>query len=131
MILCCQQQVTQEPLLAPNRVDLARQYTKWAHEVRAPEELPLVVQRAFKEAMAPPNGRMFISIPREFTIREIGACNRIKGVTNIAPHFTGDPVAIQQEPSGRSEQHNAVLQTLVAQRRQELDDYLAIGPASP
>jgi benzoylformate decarboxylase len=99
VILCCQQQnelVTQEPLLASNLVDLARQYTKWAHEVRAPEEIPLVLQRAFKEAMAPPNGPVFVSIPWEFTIRRIGAGDRIAGVTQIAPHFTGDPSAIQQ-----------------------------------
>ena len=65
VILCCQQQnelVTQEPLLASNLVDLARQYTKWAHEVRTEQELPMVLQRAFKEAMAPPNGPVFVAI---------------------------------------------------------------------
>jgi benzoylformate decarboxylase len=69
VILCCQQQnelVTQEPLLASNLVELARQYTKWAHEIRTPEEIPLVLQRAFKEAMAPPNGPVFVSVPWEF-----------------------------------------------------------------
>jgi benzoylformate decarboxylase len=102
VILCCQQQnelVTQEPLLASNLVDLARQYTKWAHEVRAPEELPLVLQRAFKEAMAPPSGPVFVSIPWEFTIRRIAVDDHIKGVTQIAPHFTGDPAAIEQAAS--------------------------------
>ncbi len=99
VILCCQQQnelVTQEPLLASNLVDLARQYTKWAHEVRAPEEMPLVLQRAFKEAMAPPNGPVFISIPWEFTMRRIGDGDRIKGVTRISNNFTGDRAAIAE-----------------------------------
>lgn len=99
VILCCQQQnelVTQEPLLASNVVDLARQYTKWAHEVRAAEELPLVLQRAFKEALAPPNGPVFVSIPWEFTMRRIGADDRVAGITRISPHFTGDPAAIAQ-----------------------------------
>lgn len=99
VILCCQQQnelVTQEPLLASNLVDLARQYTKWAHEIRTPEEFPLVLQRAFKEAMAPPNGPVFLSIPWEFTMRAIKRNDRIKGVTQISPHFTGDPEAIKQ-----------------------------------
>ena len=99
VILCCQQQnelVTQEPLLASNLVDLARQYTKWAHEVRAPEELALVLQRAFKEAMAPPQGPVFVSIPWEFTMRSIGPEDRVQGVTRIAPRFTGDPAAIGQ-----------------------------------
>ena len=99
VILCCQQQnelVTQEPLLASNLVDLARQYTKWAHEVRTPEEIPLVLQRAFKEAMAPPNGPVFISIPWEFTMRKIGDNDRLKGITKISSHFTGDPESIKQ-----------------------------------
>ena len=112
VILCCQQQnelVTQEPLLASNLVDLARQYTKWAHEVRAPEELPLVLQRAFKEAMAPPNGPVFVAIPWEFTIRRIGADDRIQGVTRIAPLFTGDPAAIQQAASLLAQAQNPLI----------------------
>jgi benzoylformate decarboxylase len=99
VIICCQQQnelVTQEPLLASNLVELARQYTKWAHEVRTPDELPLVLQRAFKEAMAPPNGPVFLSIPWEFTIRSIGAEDRLRGVTRVPQRFTGDPDAIQK-----------------------------------
>jgi benzoylformate decarboxylase len=98
VILCCQQQndlVTQEPLLASNLVELARQFTKWAHEVRTPDELPLVLQRAFKEAMAPPGGPVFVSIPWEFTIRSIGTDDRVRGVTRVPQRFTGDPTAIQ------------------------------------
>ncbi|AIY41740.1 Benzoylformate decarboxylase [Collimonas arenae] len=112
VILCCQQQnelVTQEPLLASNLVDLARQYTKWAHEVRAAEELPLVLQRAFKEAMAAPNGPVFVSIPWEFTMREIGPDDRIKGVTRISPNFTGDPQSIAQVASALKEAKNPII----------------------
>ena len=99
VILCCQQQnelVTQEPLLASNLVDLARQYTKWAHEVRTPEEIPLVLQRAFKEAMAPPNGPVFISIPWDFTRVAIRDTDKLKGITRISSHFTGDEAAIKE-----------------------------------
>ncbi|MFC0181535.1 thiamine pyrophosphate-binding protein [Pseudarcicella hirudinis] len=99
VILCCQQQnelVTQEPLLASNLVDLAKQYTKWAHEVRTPAEIPLVLQRAFKEAMAPPNGPVFISIPWEFTMVRIPDDAHMKGITRISSHFTGDPESIRQ-----------------------------------
>ena len=99
VILCCQQQnelVTQEPLLASNLVDLARQYTKWAHEVRTPEEIPMVLQRAFKEAMAPPNGPVFISIPWDFTMVAIENTDKLKGITRISSHFTGDDAAIRQ-----------------------------------
>lgn len=112
VILCCQQQnelVTQEPLLASNLVDLARQYTKWAHEVRTPQEMPLVLQRAFKEAMAPPNGPVFISIPWEFTMVRIADDARIKGITRISPHFTGDPAAIKQSATLLAEAKNPII----------------------
>jgi benzoylformate decarboxylase len=98
VILCCQQQndlITQEPLLASNLVELARQYTKWSHEVRTPDELPLVLQRAFKEAMAPPNGPVFLSIPWEFTIRSIGKNDHVGGVTRVSERFTGNTPAIR------------------------------------
>ena len=112
VILCCQQQnelVTQEPLLASNLVDLAKQYTKWAHEARTPEEMPLVLQRAFKEAMAPPTGPVFVSIPWEFTMRRIGEGDRIKGVTRISQHFTGDPSAIEQAAALLSQAKNPII----------------------
>lgn len=112
VIICCQQQnelVTQEPLLASNLVDLAKQYTKWAHEVRTPEEMPLVLQRAFKEAMAPPNGPVFISIPWEFTMRRISDEAHIKGITRISPHFTGDPETITQAAALLSKAKNPII----------------------
>jgi len=112
VILCAQQQnelVTQEPLLASNLVDLARQYTTWAHEVRAPEEIPLVLQRAFKVAMSPPNGPVFVSIPWEFTMRSIGPEDKIKGVTRISSHFTGDPAAIAQAAEILATAHNPII----------------------
>jgi benzoylformate decarboxylase len=99
VILCAQQQnelVTQEPLLASNLVDIATQFTKWAHEVRTPAEIPLVLQRAFKEAMAPPSGPVFVSIPWEYTMVEIAPTDKVKGVTRISPHFTGDEATIRQ-----------------------------------
>lgn len=112
VIFCCQQQnelVTQEPLLTSNLVDLARQYTKWAHEVRTPEEFPLVVQRAFKEAMAPPNGPVFISIPWEFTMRLIGDNDHVPGVTRISNQFTGDSAAIAEAASVLSKASNPII----------------------
>jgi len=99
VILCCQQHnelVTQEPLLASDLVQIARQYTKWAHEVRSWEEFALVLQRAFKEAMAPPAGPVFVAIPWEFTIHAIPEDSHVEGVTRVAQRFTGDLAAIQQ-----------------------------------
>lgn len=95
VVLCAQQQsevLLQEPLLASDLVQVARQYTKWAHEVRFPDELPMVLQRAFKEALAPPRRPVFLSIPWDFTIAPVqpGPAR----VTRIAPHFVADRQAI-------------------------------------
>ncbi|SFW75761.1 thiamine pyrophosphate-binding protein [Chitinophaga sancti] len=112
VVLCCQQQnelVTQEPLLASNLVDLAKQYTKWAHEVRTPQEIPMVLQRAFKEAMAPPNGPVFVSIPWDFTMVAIEDEAKVKGVTRISPHFTGDDATIKQAADILSAAKNPVI----------------------
>jgi benzoylformate decarboxylase len=112
VILCCQQQnelVTQEPLLASNLVELAKQYTKWAHEIRTPEEIPLVLQRAFKEAMAPPNGPVFLSIPWEFMMCRIGEHAAIKGVTRISPHFTGDQEGIRRSAAILASAKNPII----------------------
>ncbi|KWI43804.1 benzoylformate decarboxylase [Burkholderia ubonensis] len=112
VILCCQQQnelVTQEPLLASNLVEIARQFTKWAHEVRTAEELPLVLQRAFKEAMSPPNGPVFVSIPWEFTMRRIGDADRLPGITRISPHFTADADAIREAAMLLAQAQNPII----------------------
>jgi benzoylformate decarboxylase len=112
VILAGQQQnefVTQEPLLASDLAGLARQYTKWSHEVRTEQELPLVLQRAFKEAMAPPTGPVFVAIPWDFNMRLIGPDDHVKGVTNISQHFTGDPAVIEQAASILSKAKNPVI----------------------
>jgi len=112
VIMCCQQQnelVTQEPLLASNLVELARQYTKWAHEIRTPEEIPLVLQRAFKEAMAPPNGPVFLSIPWEFMMCRIGEHATIKGITKVSPHFIGDQDELRRSAELLAQAKNPII----------------------
>lgn len=112
VIICAQQQnelVTQEPLLSSNLVSLAEDYCKWAHEVRTAEEVPLVLQRAFKEAMAPPNGPVFISVPWEFMMREIPADAKMEGITRISPHFTGDPNSIADAAKALMEAKNPII----------------------
>lgn len=55
----------QEPILTADVVRMARPFTKWAHEVHHLEEWPLVLHRAFKEAMAPPQGPVLLSLPAD------------------------------------------------------------------
>lgn len=96
VVLCGQQHselILQEPLLASDLVQVARQYTKWSHEVRSPEEFSLVLQRAFKLAITPPTGPVFVSIPWDFTVQEATFPGPAK-VTRIASNFVGDRSAV-------------------------------------
>lgn len=95
VVLCAQQHsqlLLQEPLLASDLVRTAGQYTKWAHEVRFADELPMALQRAFKEALTPPTKPVFLSIPWDFTIAEIQNEDGIPPrVTQVGRNVLGDP----------------------------------------
>jgi benzoylformate decarboxylase len=54
---------SQEPILAGDLVRLAEPLTKWAVEAQDAHEVPLLVRRAFKVAMEPPRGPVFLSVP--------------------------------------------------------------------
>jgi benzoylformate decarboxylase len=112
VILCGQQQhelVTQEPLLASNVVQVVRQFTKWAHELRSWQEAPLVLQRAFKQAMATPAGPVFVSVPWDFAIHQIGPNDRVRGVTRVQAACTGDAGAVQQAARALAEAKSPVI----------------------
>lgn len=53
----------QEPLLYEPLVPIAQPLVKWAVEVTRVEDLPRIVRRAAKIALAPPMGPVFISLP--------------------------------------------------------------------
>src|SRR5436305_15267932 len=53
------------PLLSGDLLGLASGVSKWGHEVRHPEELGVVVRRAFLDAATPPAGPVFVSIPQD------------------------------------------------------------------
>jgi thiamine pyrophosphate-dependent acetolactate synthase large subunit-like protein len=54
---------SQEPILAGNLVRLAEPLTKWAAEAQDPHEVPVLLRRAFKTALEPPRGPVFLSVP--------------------------------------------------------------------
>jgi benzoylformate decarboxylase len=95
VVLCAQQHtdlLVQEPVLASDLVQVARQYTKWSYEVRSAGELPLVMQRALKEALAPPHGPVFLSIPWQLLLQPVNDGPR--QVTRVAGGFLGDLAAV-------------------------------------
>jgi benzoylformate decarboxylase len=119
VILCAQQHnqlLVQEPLLASDLVQVARQYTKWSYEVRFADELPLVLQRAFKEALSPPMAPVFLSIPWDFTLapmpehwkktRENRSGRGL--VTHVGRHFVGDLTVVDKAATMLAEAKNPV-----------------------
>lgn len=54
-----------DPLLAANLTGLAGPVAKWTHEVTSIADLPIVLRRAFQDAMAPPRGLVFLSLPMD------------------------------------------------------------------
>jgi benzoylformate decarboxylase len=53
----------QEPILSGDLVRLAEPVTKWAVEAQDASEVPILLRRAFKTAMEPPRGPVFVSVP--------------------------------------------------------------------
>jgi benzoylformate decarboxylase len=57
--------ILQEPSLWSDLARLAAPYTKWSYEMRAPEDVPAALARAFKTAAAPPAGPVFLGLPMD------------------------------------------------------------------
>ncbi|MGH9245864.1 MAG: thiamine pyrophosphate-binding protein [Acidimicrobiales bacterium] len=62
-----------EPILTADLAALVRPFTKWAYEVTLLEELPIALQRAFKELTTPPFGPVFLSIATNLLLEKYEA----------------------------------------------------------
>lgn len=54
-----------DPLLQGDLVAIAAPAAKWAREITTPEQIPTLIRRAFQDAMAPPAGPVFLSLPMD------------------------------------------------------------------
>ena len=83
-----------EPNLYAELPPLAQHFTKYAVEARSIRDMPRLLHRAVKTALAPPTGPVFVSFPVDVMNAEgeveIGVPSR------VAPHIVGDPAAIAQ-----------------------------------
>ncbi|MSP88580.1 MAG: thiamine pyrophosphate-binding protein [Alphaproteobacteria bacterium] len=108
---------TTEPLLWADLPRLAQPLVKWSAEVHRLEDLPRMVHRAAKTALAPPTGPVFLSLPGDILNAEadldLGAPNR------IAPGLRGDADAIEAaaELLARAERPVIMAGDAVAQSR--------------
>ena len=83
-----------EPILWADLPPVARPFVKWATEIRRLEDLPRLVRRATKTALAHPTGPVFLSLPVDVLNAErdldLGA------PTRVAPRIVGDRDAIDR-----------------------------------
>jgi benzoylformate decarboxylase len=82
-----------EPILWADLPPIARPFVKWSAEVRRLEDLPRLVHRAAKTALALPTGPVFLSLPADVLqaegVVELGA------PTRVAPRIRGDRAAVE------------------------------------
>jgi benzoylformate decarboxylase len=86
-----------EPTLGADLVGEAAPVAKWAYEVRTPDEIPQVVRRALKVAMAPPRGPVVLSIPMDVMEQPTDA--PVVAPTYVATRVRPDPEAVEQAAS--------------------------------
>jgi len=84
--------IVTEPILSADLPTLARPFVKWADEVRRLSDLPRLVHRAAKTALAPPTGPVFLSLPGDI-LKDEGEVD-LMTPTRIAPRLRGDADAI-------------------------------------
>ena len=60
----------EEPILGGDLVGMAEPFTKWSEEVLDVSALPTMLRRAFRVALTPPTGPVFLSLPLDVTMEE-------------------------------------------------------------
>ncbi|MFL6930923.1 MAG: thiamine pyrophosphate-binding protein [Xanthobacteraceae bacterium] len=83
-----------EPILWADLPPIARPFVKWSSEVRRLQDLPRLVHRAAKTALAPPTGPVFLSLPGD--VLQAEADIDLLGPTRVAPRLRGDPAAVEE-----------------------------------
>jgi benzoylformate decarboxylase len=84
----------EEPILSGDLVSLARPFTKWSTEVQDVEALPAVLRRAFRIALTPPTGPVFVSLPLDVLTAETTA--RPERLGPIPNAGRSDPAGIER-----------------------------------
>jgi benzoylformate decarboxylase len=54
-----------DPLLQGDLVSIAKPSCKWSAEVTSPEQIPVLIHRAFQDCKAPPSSPVFLSLPMD------------------------------------------------------------------
>jgi benzoylformate decarboxylase len=82
-----------EPILWADLPPIARPLVKWSAEVHRLADLPRLVHRAAKTALAPPSGPVFLALPGDILKAE--ADLDLLAPTRVAAQLRGDPAAVE------------------------------------
>jgi benzoylformate decarboxylase len=63
----------EEPILSGDLVTIAEEFTKWSAEVLDVAALPAMIRRAFRVALTPPTGPVFLGLPLDVMMAETDA----------------------------------------------------------
>ncbi|MFD1587340.1 thiamine pyrophosphate-binding protein [Halorientalis brevis] len=85
----------EEPLLYGDLVDMVDQFTKWSAEVLDVEALPTMLRRAFRVALTPPTGPVFLGLPMDTMLAETDPAE-IEPLGPIPNAGRGDPAQIER-----------------------------------
>jgi len=84
----------EEPVLSGPLVETAEPHTKFAAEAKDVGAVPSLVRRAFREALTPPTGPVFLALPMDVMTAETDAePERLGGVPDAGE---GDPDAVDE-----------------------------------
>jgi benzoylformate decarboxylase len=97
----------EEPILSGDLVDLADQFTKWSDEVLDVEALPAMLRRAFRVALTPPTGPVFLGLPLDVMLDETDADPERLGAIPTAGR--GDPAQVARASDLLVEADNPVM----------------------
>ncbi len=84
----------EEPILSGDLVGIADEFTKWSAEVLDVAALPAMIRRAFRTALTPPTGPVFLGLPLDTMMAETDA--EPEGLGEIPTAGGGDPAQIRR-----------------------------------
>jgi benzoylformate decarboxylase len=96
-----------EPILAADLAGMARPFTKWAYDVRRPDELPIALQRAFKEVGTPPVAPVFLSFPTDVLLAPLQG--ELKGAVSKVGAVYAAPEAIEEAAAEVASARNPII----------------------
>ncbi|WP_280537236.1 thiamine pyrophosphate-dependent enzyme [Halopenitus sp. POP-27] len=96
----------QEPILHGDLLEMTQQFTKWSAEVKRVGSLPQMLRRAFKVAMTPPTGPVFLALPldvvtaeTDVAVRPLEAPPSIGAADPAAVDRAAEAIADAEEPA--------------------------------